>query len=86
VFWHAIPQTPVNWWNLFDMYLPPLSSCRALIWCPNWVLAYALKFLKACSTSDFLLIGNMQVVIDESHPVPITCEGEVVHILDIKMN
>ena len=66
VCWRAIPHDVANWWNSFDMYLPPLSSCKVLMQCPDWFSAYSLKFLNACDTSDFLLTGNTNLYF-ESH-------------------
>ena len=56
VGWWEIPHDIMNWLNSFEVYSPPLLSCRAFMWCPVWFSAYTLKFLKVWRTSDFLFM------------------------------
>ena len=53
----SIPHCAVNALNSFEKYSPPLSSRRSFICLSSRFSAWALKFLKACSTSDLFLIG-----------------------------
>ena len=52
-----IPESSQNLLNSEDMYSPPLSSLRTLIFRPVWFSAYAWNCLKAEKVSDLALRG-----------------------------